>query len=106
TIEHVDCPVLLIPSRVKFSAVRKIAFATDLSTSDVEVIHSLAALAKNFETDLVVTHITDEHHDDPQRHKISEAFLREVTDQINYDKIYYRHVNSKNVDEGLDWLTD
>ncbi len=106
TIEHVDCPVLLIPSGVKFSAIRKIAFATDLSSSDVEVIHSLAALAKHFEADLVVTHITDEHHDNPQHHKTSEAFLRDVTNQINYDRIYYRHVNNKDVDEGLDWLTE
>lgn len=105
TIEHVQCPVLLVPSDFKFGEIRKIALASDLGKADLEVIHSLAALAAQFEADLVITHVTD-FHDTAEHHKKSEAFLKEVTNKINYNRIYYRHVKNADIDQGLDWLAE
>ena len=105
-IEQAQCPVLLMPSDFKFSEIRKIALASDLGKADLEVIHSLTALAAQFEADLVITHVTDDFQDTAEHQKKSEAFLREVTNKINYNRIYYRHVKNADIDQGLDWLAE
>lgn len=104
TIEHVKCPVLLIPGNVRFREIKKIAFATDLSAGDIQVVHSLSAFAAHVGADLVVTHIIAEFDDAEKSKKKSEAFLRHVTNKIDYNRIYYREVMHAEVDDGLNWL--
>lgn len=103
-IEKANFPVLLIPPDCKFKAIKKIAFATDLDTGDIEVLHALAGFARYFDAELVVVHVES----DPAKYdaKKSDAFLNEVTCKINYDKIYYREVNSNSVNDGLQWLSE
>lgn len=101
-IDAASFPVLLVPAEFAFSGIKKIAFATDLSSGDIKVIHSLAGFARRFNADLLVTHITD-HSENTEK---SDAFLNEITCKINYDKIYYRQVKNADIDEGLDWLSD
>lgn len=105
-LQYTDCPVLLIPPAYKFRSVRKIAMATSLSNPDLEVIHSMAGLASWFGADLVVTHITDSAHDSPADHRKAAGFLRDVTNNINYDRIYYRHIKNSDIDDGLHWLAE
>ncbi|MDP9077033.1 MAG: universal stress protein [Bacteroidota bacterium] len=99
-------PVLLIPATAVFKPVQKIAFATDLSKEDIEVIHSLASMARLFNAEILITHCTDEKYEkDVVEHEVDD-FLCEVTSKANYDKIYYRHVKSIDLEHGLDWLTE
>ncbi|HTN19672.1 MAG TPA: universal stress protein [Pelobium sp.] len=104
TIEHVKCPVLLVPGNVRFREIKKIAFATDLSAGDVQVVHSLSAFAAHVDADLVVTHIIAEFDDAEKSKNKSKAFLRHLTNEIDYDRIYYREVMHAEVDDGLNWL--
>jgi len=106
TIEHAEFPVLLVPSECKFRGIKKIALATDLSSSDVDVILSLTALAAHLDADLVVTNITDEFHDTPENYEKSEDFIKKLANKNKYDRIYYRQVRNEDIDEGLDWLIE
>lgn len=103
-IEGAAFPVLLIPASYTFKPLSKIAFATDLSAGDIEVLHSIAGFAKYFNAELVVVHV--DH--DPAKYdaKKADLFLNEVTCKINYDKIYYRELTSGNINDGLDWLSE
>lgn len=101
-IDAANFPVLLVPSEFAFSGIKKIAFATDLSSGDIKVIHSIAGFARRFNADLLVTHITD----NAENRKKSDSFLNEISCKINYDKIYYRQVKNADIDEGLAWLSD
>ncbi|HEY0244131.1 MAG TPA: universal stress protein [Mucilaginibacter sp.] len=105
-IDIASFPVLLIPATATFNPVQKIAFATDLSEDDIEVIHSLASMARLFNAEILITHCTDEKYEKKTDTNKVDAFLSEVTSKANYDKIYYRHVKSIDVDSGLDWLTE
>jgi len=103
-IDIASFPVLLIPSHAPFKRINKIAFATDLSKGDIEVIHSLASFAYYFNAEILITHVTNKKFEKNEERKKINAFLSEVTDKANYPKIYYRHIKSINVDHGLDWL--
>lgn len=105
-IDKATFPVLLVPNRPMPRQLRKIAFATDLSISDIELIHSLASLARPFNADILITHVTDAKYDAAAHQHLVDQFLREVTAKANYGQIYYRHIKSKDVDHGLDWLSE
>ena len=104
-IQRAGFPVLLVPDNVVFNGLWKIAFATDLSCQDIEVIHSLSGLAREFNAEILITHVTSEKIDRQDHQQKIDSFLNEVSCKINYPKIYYRGINDKNVNQGLSWLT-
>jgi len=104
-LEKARCPVLLIPKNYTFKPVKKIGFATDLNEGDIKVINSFVDLAEILGADLVICHVTDHLHDTVLHNKESEEFIIEVRNKINYDSIYFRHIESYDIDEGLEWLT-
>ncbi len=105
-IDNVDYPLLLVPSGFVFQKIGKIAFATDFSETDIEMIHSLSGLARYFNADLVIVHITETMQNDKTQQKIADSFLNDITCKINYDKIYYRHMLHTDVEKGLDWISE
>lgn len=105
-IEKGDFPLLLIPAGYKLGTIRKIAFATDLTPGDINVIHSLSEIASVFNAEILISHITNEKFDNSEhQHKI-DLFLNDVTCKVNYHKIYYRPIKDRNVNSGLEWLTE
>lgn len=104
-IDNAEYPLLLVPSGFVFQKIGKIAFATDFRESDIEVIHSISGLARYFNADLVIVHVTG-HKADKTYHKKSDSFLNNITCKINYDKIYYRHIHHTDVENGLDWVSE
>jgi nucleotide-binding universal stress UspA family protein len=105
-IDETQVPLILIPEGFLFSKIQKIAFATRMVDEDIDVIHALAAFASYFHADLLVAHVSD-HNDKNEAHeKQFKNFLSDVTCKINYDKVYFRHVDKENVDKGLDWLSE
>jgi nucleotide-binding universal stress UspA family protein len=104
-IDKANFPVLLVPHNATFNGIHKIAFATDLSENDIEVIHYLAGFAYNFNADILIAHVSAEEPDNVFHQKKINTFLNDITCKINYPKIYYRHIKQQDVDQGLDWLT-
>ncbi|MBE9584074.1 universal stress protein [Mucilaginibacter sp. JRF] len=98
-------PLLLVPPKYRFKPIRRIAIATDLSEHEVEVIQSVASLARYFNAELVLFHVTDDKQAAEYGNKI-DAYLRYVTNRINYSNVFYRHVTSTGVNPGLEWIAE
>jgi nucleotide-binding universal stress UspA family protein len=105
-VEKATFPVLLVPTDAAYNGVKKIAFATDLSKSDVDIIHSLGILARPFNAEILIAHVTDEKYDDPEHQQKVDSFLSDITGKADYPKVYYRHIKSRNVNNGLEWLAE
>jgi len=105
-IDKAKFPVLLVPAITKFNGIKKIAFATDLSEGDIEVIHLVADLAAHFNAEVLLAHVSNHNEVDKVHQRKITAFLSDVTCKINYPRIYYRHINQHDVNQGLDWLAD
>lgn len=99
-------PLLLIPGKFHFTPLRKIAFATDLEEDHIGVIRSLTSLAKHFSAEILLAHIYDKKINPEKHHHKLIAFLDKVTNRVDYSKIYYRQINRKDIDQGLEWLTE
>lgn len=105
-IDKANFPILLVPPGTDFKPLKRIAFATDLSEGDLELIHSLTFFARPFNAEILIVHITPDDFDQEVNKKKIDDFLNEVTCKLHYHKIYYRHVKDRSVNEGLTWLTD
>ena len=105
-IDKATFPVLLVPNRPFPHQLRKIAFATDLSSGDIDLLHSLVSLARPFNAEILVAHVTDTKYEPAAHQQAVDQFLSEVTAKANYGQIYYRHIKSMDVDHGLDWLSE
>lgn len=105
-IEKADFPVLVVPDFYQFKGFNKIAFATDLSTSDVDVLNDLTDLARSFGSEILVTHVEDENVDDTLEARNMQSFFNMVKAEANYPKITSRTIKEKTVTSGLDWLSE
>ncbi|RLJ79639.1 universal stress protein [Pedobacter alluvionis] len=101
-----EIPLLLIPTGYQFRKPKKIAFATDFSHSDIPVLCALAEFAKPFNADILIMHTGNSTSDPAVYKETMEGFLNRVADRVNYRNIYHRHVNSKRVKDGLDWIVE
>lgn len=105
-LEKATFPVLLVPPKPMPRQLHKIAFATDLSETDIDIIHSLTSLARPFNAEILIAHVTNAKYDPADHQQQVEQFLNGVSCKANYPKIYYRHIKSIDVDHGLDWLSE
>jgi nucleotide-binding universal stress UspA family protein len=101
TLDIVSLPVLVVPEHAVFKTIQKIAFPTDLGIGDLNVLGSLAGLARPFHAEILLAHIRPEEGDMEAPVK---DFLQDVGNQIDYPNIYYRNVNQKRVKAGLQEL--
>lgn len=105
-IDKANFPVLLIPKVMVFRGLKKIAFATDLHKGDINVIHSLARLARVLDAELQIRHITDQKFEQGDEKLKADMFMAALSKKVNYEKMHYRHIKSMDVDHGLDWLQE
>jgi|GEM_PF-1138229 len=105
SIDFAEYPLLLIPQNAKFVPVKKIAFATDLSISDMEIIQLLALLAAKLNAELLIVHVISKREDLELTHRI-DTFMKELKSRVNHNQMYYKNVYQSNLEEGLNWLYD
>jgi nucleotide-binding universal stress UspA family protein len=104
-IDKLQTPILLIPPGYRYTMPKKIAFATDLSITDVDVIQSMVQLARYFNAELLITHVSPDGTEKNSKEQEIAEFLNDITNKVNYPKIYYRDLRNKKVVGGLEWLT-
>jgi nucleotide-binding universal stress UspA family protein len=100
-LDTVALPVLVVPEHSAFKKIEKIAFATDLGDHDLEVIQSLAGLARPFNAEIMLANIGTPEAGAEQAVK---DFLDDVGNKIDYPNIYYRRLAEKQVSAGLSEL--
>lgn len=103
-INRATYPALLVPPGYTFRPLRRIAFATNLDKGDIAVLQLLAGLARAFDAEIDLCHITDSKYEEGKDRHLADLFMDEVHARVDYDKIHYRHIKSIDVDHGLDWL--
>jgi nucleotide-binding universal stress UspA family protein len=100
--------VVLVPNNVKAVPIKKIAFGIDLQNaqSDLAEVYKLITLAKELHAEILIVHIHDEKHQSVSLKKWMDGFLTELSNKADYPNIYYRVVDSDNIEKGLKWLCE
>jgi len=100
-IEKSKCPVLAIPSEAKFKGINKIVFATNYADNDFEHVHYVIDFAKNFNAEVIMVHISEGEPSKSYLFKSIEEFFQKVKKENNYDKLSFKLIDNKDVENGI-----
>jgi nucleotide-binding universal stress UspA family protein len=98
-LDKINCPVLIIPENARFVDVEKIAYATDLRSTDLNIFKYLNELCEILKVDLSIVHVS------PDTSSIEETSNKEITEQILYsthnDRINIKYYQGKSIGQSL-----
>ncbi len=100
--ESVDCPVLIVPSSAKFHAIKKIMYATDLQFGDIHELKKIAEIARPFNAEIIVTHISSDPEKMVEEKENLDWFAEIGETSIRYPHISYKLIYDDEVLEALE----
>ncbi len=112
-IKKSEVPVLAIPRDAVLTKIKNIVFATEYRKGEIPGIHFLAQLAKKFDAELTILHITNDSLSKEFEKIVFEKFRADLQKNVSYDKLSLRLVHYTDIVEGLnnfclssktDWL--
>jgi nucleotide-binding universal stress UspA family protein len=107
-IDEIKKPLLLVPPAAVIAPIKKIAFATDFTNAEADLvcIHKLVMLARPLNAEILLTYIYNKEYRAATFQRVIDRFMVKVSDNANYHNIYYREVKSYLPSAGLDWLCE
>lgn len=101
-----NTPVLIVPEKTPLSNIEKIAFATDITYTDVEYVKSLSKLAEKFDAEITITNVNPDNPLDSEHNAAVRLFMNDIEHDVDYRKITFKSVPGSNVKKGLEWLIE
>ncbi len=94
-IAHARCPVLVVPEKTTFQPIRTIVFATDYEEEDIDAIKKLVEIARPFNSEIKIVHLTDNIDFVEKIEK--EGFTELIKENVNYNKITLVSLENKDI---------
>ena len=88
-IANVVCPVIAIPAKSTFKKIKKIIYATDYQSYDIDAIQELIAIATNLDAKIEVLHIANGKFTHLEEIKRMEKFQEKVEKKITTEVISF-----------------
>lgn len=85
-VNNADCPVWVIPNKLKYAPFKEIIYANDFQEEDLLTLQKLVDLTHGFSPSVTALHITDNNDFDK---RVKEAGF----DEIVHSKIDYRRIS-------------
>lgn len=102
-IDNINLPLLLIPPAAVFDHIKRIAFATDLTSvkDDIEALSLLNKLIRPLDAEILLTTIDNKDN----YHVINEQFMQEILNTMalknHNDMLNTRILRCKQIEDGL-----
>ena len=103
-IKSTPCPLLAVPAKCDTVTIKKMVYATDFEQADIFAIQKLVKIAKRFDAEIRVVHITTqkEYAEEEQM----EWFKEMLKEKVNYDKLEFDLIFSDAILEKLEWYVE
>ncbi|QHT71304.1 universal stress protein [Rhodocytophaga rosea] len=86
-LDETQCPVLIVPAGVSFKGIKKIMYATDFQFNDFTAINQVADIARFYDAEIVVTHISTA----PAKEEATMDWFMEIAEaNISYPNVTFR----------------
>ena len=97
-VEKIGCPVLIIPKEAEYRKLKKIAYATDFRSSDVDIINWLYKLADPLKIGLILVHVSSDTIMDNEKDILKS---QEQIYRAQFPKTTIEIYEGKNIQESL-----
>lgn len=97
-LQHLECPLLLVPEHASFRHLKKVGVACDLmQVTETLPVEKVKLLVEDFGAELHVVNAATNTQNNP--HTILESdILREILEQIKHE---YHFIESEDIDKGI-----
>ena len=97
-INHVGCPLLLIPDDYRKRNFENVAYAVDMRYCRRSVLKFLIEFARDYGANLILEHLSAKGLPPLDDKYALSLFGDEVANQVKYDRIYFNNIKEKNID--------
>jgi len=98
-IEKAPCPVLAIPLDADYNPIKTIVYGTDFENEDIYAIRKLVEMAKHFDAEIKVVHITTKKELDKANQMV--GFKNRLLQKVEYERMEFVHLVSENIFDTL-----
>jgi nucleotide-binding universal stress UspA family protein len=105
-MEETECPVLAIPEKATFNGMHKIVFATNYAENDFENIENVIDLARKFDAEVILLHISSGELDTAYEYAAIETFKERIRQDSKYENVSFKLLESRDVIDGLSFYLD
>lgn len=96
-INHVGCPLLLIPDNYKKKNFENVAYAVDMRYCRRSVLKFLIEFASGYGANLILEHLSAKGLPPLDDNYAMSLFGNEIASQVKYDRIYFNNIKERNV---------
>lgn len=101
-IDETSCPVLVIPENTPFEELKKIIYATDYHSGDINALKQLTDIAAISNATIHVIHIADGEYTDFAENVFIEKYTAKIRKKINYPDISFHLLHGEDIEEKLE----
>jgi len=101
-INHVGCPLLLIPDNYKKKNFENIAYAVDMRYCRRNVLKFLTGFARDFGANLILEHLSAKSLPPLDDNYAMTLFENEMANLARYDRIYFNNIKERNINVAIE----
>ena len=101
-IELAGCPVMAVPEERIHNDIKKIVYATEFLESDIQYLHSVTEIAKAFDAEIEVIHISLHEKESAEEKEKLEKFSQQVLKSNPYPKFSFKSIEGHAVEQKLE----
>lgn len=102
-IEKATCPVIALPPSARFNKpVKRITYATDYRSSDLEAINKLTQLATLWNAQVNILHVDENKMTAEEEVVLMDSFRKKVLQKVNYDNLSFQILYGNDVADRLE----
>lgn len=105
-LNHVSCPLLLVPDGYKKYTSENIAYTVDMRYCRIAVIKFLDELARYFKANLIIEHLSANGLTPLDDHYADDLFNAAVLRNTKYEKIHFNNIKERDMNVALDVIVN
>ncbi|MFI5136455.1 MAG: universal stress protein [Sphingobacteriales bacterium] len=103
-LNRVLCPLLLIPVRWALKDIERLVYIADLRYCRIQVVRYLADIAGPWDASLSIAHMSARGLPDMDENYALTVFSEEVSNNVNYDQLFFNNIKEKDLSKVIDVL--
>jgi hypothetical protein len=101
-LNRVQCPLLLVPEIWSIKGMERLVYIADLRYCRIEIVRYLAELARPWNADLSIAHLSASGLPDMAEKYALSVFDEGISRNVNYDRLFFNNIKEKELITAVD----
>jgi hypothetical protein len=101
-LNHVRCPLLLVPEKSNWKGFEQIVYIADLRYCRLHAVRYLAELAQPYEANVLVDHLSAKGLPHMEENYALKMFNEEIAAKVSYDRLFFNNIKERDLVKAVD----